>query len=144
LSRTTKIAFVITFILVFSAAILIYPNLNASQRFDEEYAALRSLQMFFEAEQVYFSKNKKYATLSELVNDGLIDKSFSNWNRFNYRFEIELREGGFEAFATPIWNLRTGLGGERRSSFYINNQHVFTRGDKQGRRADANDEGIVQ
>lgn len=98
--------------------------------------------MFYEAEQLYFSQNKKYGSLGELIDRGFIDRSFSSGNRFNYHLEIEPEDSRYDAFATPVWNWKTGLGSERRLSFYINDQNIFTRAEKQGGRAGANDEPI--
>lgn len=98
--------------------------------------------MFDEAEQLYFSQNKKYGTLGELIDAGLVDRSFLSGNRFNYHFEIEPEDSRYDALATPVWNWKTGLGGERRLSFYFNDQNTFTTADKQGSRANANDEPI--
>jgi hypothetical protein len=140
LTKTRKIGLTIAVVLIGSAGILAYPNLQSSERFDEEYAAMKSLTQFFEAEQRFYSQHKKYATLAELIDAELVGKSFAVGARFNYRFDIELKNNGYEVFATPLKDWRTW--NDRRLSFYINDQNIFTRNDRDGERANADNEPV--
>lgn len=147
MNRVWKIFFSLMAILSLFPAISYYQSATASKRADKEYAAQRYLREIYQAQKEFFSQtgNKRYGTLVELREAGLISEPLMSGENGNFHFAkgsyliaIDLRENGYEAFATPVklsWIIVSG-----RRSFYVNEQNVFTAADKDGERATADDE----
>ncbi len=66
-----------------------------------EASALSRLRTINTAEVTYFSSNKKYGTVPELVTQGLLDDRFLSPSVDGYRFAVIASERDYTASATP-------------------------------------------
>lgn len=91
------------------AAIAI-PSLIRARIAANESSAIGTLRMIGSAEATYQSRNRKFATLDELVRANLIDASLSNGaTRNGYVFrEVKVSESGFEFCAVPSNDATSG------------------------------------
>ena len=128
---------VVVAVILIVAAIAI-PNLLASRLAANEANAKASLRTIASAEAVYSSLKGHYGTLSDLVEERLIERSYLGPTKSGYRIEIRLKGSDFEALATPEhYGDHTGTG---RRSFYLSPEDNVIRGaDKQGLEANKDD-----
>jgi hypothetical protein len=131
------------FILPLCVASLMCSGCLVSQTAARETAALRELLAIYKAEETYHFKKNWYGRLVELAEDKLINDDIAKGKRGGYKFELELRDTGFDAYATPQ-KYPAWFENSAKRSFYINEKEILTHRDKQGRKADANDERVEQ
>ena len=95
-----------------------------------EMAAISRLRSIANAELGYQLETPgEYATLDQLVKQGLIGDP-NDGKLANYRFEIRVRTGGFDATAVP---LKYGISGKR--SFYVDETRIVRGSDRNGAQA---------
>ncbi|MEK6300216.1 MAG: hypothetical protein AABO41_05800 [Acidobacteriota bacterium] len=109
---------------------------------DNENSAIGSVKTLAVAEATYQSTRGKgvfFGTLSQLVDDGAIDRTLGTGIRNGYQFTVVLSTDRkmFQVFATPI---QYGVTGSR--SFYTSESYVVCSADRQGKRATSVDPPI--
>lgn len=75
----------------------------------------------------------EYGTLDQLIKNGYVNDP-SSGKLTGYRFEVQVKQGGFQATAVPE---QSGISGKR--SFYIDETFVMHAADKKGAPATASD-----
>ncbi|MEW6127753.1 MAG: hypothetical protein AB1757_12010 [Acidobacteriota bacterium] len=133
----------IGFVSLVLVASLFLTGCIVSQMAARETAALREIQRIHEAELIYQAKHLRYGTLEELANEKLIDEAIGKGAKGSYKFEVEITADGFNAYAIPK-NYDSWFGQSVKRSFFVNEKGIMTYADKQGRRADANDQRVEQ
>ncbi|HEY0323864.1 MAG TPA: DUF4190 domain-containing protein [Pyrinomonadaceae bacterium] len=133
-------ALIFAYVLVIAAISI--PNLLASRRAANEAGTMMSLRQIASAEATYYATKgmgRRFGTLQELAEEGLIDQTFAKGIRFGYRFELRASGTSFEAAATPLTYGQTSSPGKR--SFYLSSDsgYVIRAADKKGLEADASD-----
>ena len=99
-----------------------------------EMAAISRLRSIATAEMAYMMESAtEYATLGELIEKGLIGDP-NDGKLANYKFDIKVKSGGFEATAVP---LRYGVSGKR--SFIVDETRIVRGADHKGDPADTSD-----
>jgi outer membrane protein TolC len=99
-----------------------------------ETAARARLHAIAAAEAQYqVASGGEYGTLDQLVNKGYVNDP-SSGKLTGYRFEVQVKQGGFQATAVPV---QTGISGTR--SFYVDETNVMHAADKKGAPATASD-----
>src|SRR5262245_40292129 len=126
----TSLATVVPVGIVASIAV---PNLLAARRAANEASAIYSLRKISSAEANYASNYGRFATLSELESEQLIDRVLASGIKNGYCFKLEPKPtdtasvGGFEVTAVP---LKYGTSGRR--SFFIDESFVVRAADNHG------------
>lgn len=119
------------------AAIAI-PNFMAARVAANEGSAIYSLRMISSAEMTYEQQYRKYATLEELAEAGLIDAKLASGVKNGYRFTVELASDPdapqFSADCVPLDYRKSG-----RRSFHVDNTLVIRAADNQGAPASSAD-----
>jgi type II secretory pathway pseudopilin PulG len=114
------------------AAIAI-PNLLASRRAANEGAAIVSLRKLHNAEMAHYEMQRKYGTLTDLMQKELIAPDLADGERSGYRFAIEILNDrgdgwpGFTVVAVPREYDSTG-----RRSFFVDHTGVVRAADSRG------------
>jgi hypothetical protein len=99
-----------------------------------ETAARARLHAIAAAEAQYqVESGGEYGTLDQLIQKRYVNDP-SNGKLTGYRFEVQVKQGGFQATAVPE---QTGISGKR--SFYIDETYVMHAADKRGAPATASD-----
>ena len=130
------------FAYVLLIAAIAIPNLLAARRAANEAGAIVTLRKIAAAEATFYSTKggaRRFATLRELAEEGMIESSISDGVKYGYRFELRVDTGSYEVTATPLTYGRTSSPGKR--SFYISSQsgYVVRAADKKGMAANAYD-----
>lgn len=55
-----------------------------------------------DAESAYYVKYRKYGSLIDLFNAGLLEKEWTQTSELPFRFEVVITEKGYEASVVPI------------------------------------------
>jgi type IV pilus assembly protein PilA len=126
------------------AAIAI-PNLLAARRAANEAGVVVTLRRIAGAEATFASTKgagRRYGTLQELVDEGLIEPSLASSVKYGYRFELRLDRNNYEVTATPLTYGRASSPGNR--SFYLSDSGLVRAADRKGLAASASDPPLVQ
>lgn len=100
----------------------------------DETAARARLHAIAAAEAQYqVISGGAYGTLDQLIEKGYVNDP-SHGKLTGYRFEVQVKQGGFQATAVPV---QAGISGTR--SFYIDETYVIHGEDKKGAPATASD-----
>jgi type IV pilus assembly protein PilA len=133
------------FVYVAIIAAIAIPNLLAARRAANEAGVIVSLRRVAGAQATFISTlgaGRRYATLQELADEGLIEPSLAKSVKYGYRFELRLDKGSYEVVATPLTYGRASSPGRR--SFYLSSAGVVRAADRKGLAASASDPPIVQ
>lgn len=99
-----------------------------------ETAAIARLRAIASAEAQYqVESGGEYGTLDQLVQKRYVNDP-SGGKLTGYRFEVQVKRGGFQATAVPV---QAGISGRR--SFYVDETRVVHAADKKGAPATASD-----
>ena len=99
-----------------------------------ETAAMARLRGIAAAEASYQAESGgAYATLDQLIQKRYVNEP-SNGKLTGYRFDVQVRPGGFQVTAVPE---KFGVTGQR--SFYVDESNVLHAADKKGAPATASD-----
>lgn len=99
-----------------------------------ETAAIARLRAIASAEAQYqVESGGEYGTLDQLVQKRYVNDP-SGGKLTGYRFEVQVKRGGFQATAVPV---QAGISGRR--SFYVDETRVVHAADKNGAPASASD-----
>lgn len=99
-----------------------------------EMAAMTRLRAIATAEARYqVESGGEYGTLDQLIQKRFVNDP-SSGKLTGYRFEVQVKRGGFQATAVPE---QTGISGKR--SFYVDETNVIHAADKKGAQATASD-----
>jgi Type IV minor pilin ComP, DNA uptake sequence receptor len=63
--------------------------------------ATEALEKFRAAQKQYFSANKQYGTVSQLMNANLFDRPIDKGEYYGYNFSIEINNDSYTITATP-------------------------------------------
>ena len=100
----------------------------------DETAARARLHAIAAAEAQYqVISGGGYGTLDQLIEKGYVNDP-SSGKLTGYRFEVQVKQGSFQATAVPV---QAGISGTR--SFYIDETYVIHGADKKGAPATASD-----
>jgi type IV pilus assembly protein PilA len=114
------------------AAIAI-PNLMASRRAANEGAAIVSLRKLHSAEMAHYTMQRKYGTLTDLLQKELIGPDLASGERSGYRFAIEIlddRGDGWPGFT--VVGVPREYGSTGRRSFFVDHTGVIRAADSHG------------
>ncbi|MEK6321783.1 MAG: hypothetical protein AABN33_08870 [Acidobacteriota bacterium] len=99
-----------------------------------ETAAMARLRAIAAAEARYQVESEgEYGTLDQLIQKGYV-RDPSSGKLTGYRFEVQVKRGGFQATAVPE---KPGITGKR--SFYVDETNVIHAADKRGAPATESD-----
>ena len=125
------------------AAVVIAGCSNSSQKPPEqlvmvtaanETAAMARLHAIAAAEAQYqVASGGEYGTLDQLIQKRYVNDP-SSGKLTGYRFEVQVKQGGFQATAVPV---QSGISGTR--SFYVDETNVMHAADRKGAPATASD-----
>jgi len=128
-----NIVSLVSLIPILIIAAIAIPNLMASRRAANEGAAIVSLRKFHSAEATHYAMQRKYGTLTDLMQKGLINSDLASGERSGYRFTIEILDDrgdgwpGFTVVAVPREYDSTG-----RRSFFVDHTGVIRAADSSG------------
>ena len=125
-------------------AAIAVPNLLASRRAANEGSAMYSLRQIASAQSFYQSNFNRYGTLSELVEQNLIDPRLASGTKNGYHFTVELTKdettgSGFTVVCVPTAYGSTGI-----RSFFIDETLVIRAADNRGAAASKMDQPVDQ
>lgn len=83
-------------------ATIAIPSLLRSRQQANENAAVANLRTVSNAQAAYSSSGGRYATLSQLVSDQLLDERFETGRVSGYRYTITSSRWAFTATAEPV------------------------------------------
>lgn len=110
------------------------PEQSALVTAANETAAIARLRSIAAAEARFMAESGgSYGTLDQLIKERYISDP-SSGKLTGYRFEIQVKSGGFHATAIPV---KPGVTGTR--SFYVDETNVIRGADKRGASATASD-----
>ena len=99
-----------------------------------ETAAMARLRAIAAAEASYqFESGGEYGTLDQLIQKRYVNNP-SSGKLTGYRFEVQVKPGGFQVTAVPE---RFGITGKR--SFYVDETNIVRAADKKGAPATSSD-----
>ena len=99
-----------------------------------ETAAMARLRAIAAAEERYqVESGGEYGTLDQLIQKRYVNDP-SSGKLIGYRFEVQVRQGGFQVTAVPE---KAGISGKR--SFYVDETNVVHAADRRGAPATASD-----
>jgi hypothetical protein len=110
------------------------PEQSALVTAANETAAMARLRAIVSAERLYqVDSGGQYATLDQLIQKRFVNDP-SGGKLTGYRFDVQVRAGGFQLTAVPE---KYGITGKR--SFYTDETDVVRAADKKGSAASASD-----
>jgi hypothetical protein len=125
-NKTAVVALLITLFVPMACQHLTY---RANQ--DKAESSMKALRT---AETEFPTQKGRYGALEELIATRLINSIPASGIKDGYRFNVRVKENGFEATAVPLKYNESGSW-----SFYVDESNVIRGNVKEGREADASD-----